>query len=86
MVVNALNPHPYLFWLAVGAPTVVKAWHTMPVAAVLSLLGFYGSLTGVKVVVADGAARSRTLLKGKPYVYFLRGLGALLLVFAPLLA
>ena len=25
VVTNLLNPHPYLFWLAVGAPTVLKA-------------------------------------------------------------
>jgi threonine/homoserine/homoserine lactone efflux protein len=26
VLVNALNPHPYLFWLTVGGPVMLKAW------------------------------------------------------------
>ena len=27
IIANILNPHPYLFWMLIGAPTVVKAYH-----------------------------------------------------------
>lgn len=25
IIVNVLNPHPYLFWITIGAPTTIKA-------------------------------------------------------------
>jgi len=84
-LVNALNPHPYLFWLAVGAPTVIKAWRVSPLAAAAFLLGFYASLTGAKVVVAYGTDRSKAFLTQRLYAYLMRGLGVLLTLFALLL-
>ena len=41
MAVNLLSPHPYLFWLTVGAPTVVAvaAGGAAPVAAFLIAFG-----------------------------------------------
>ena len=30
LVVNALNPHPYLFWLTIGAPIAKKHWGIIP--------------------------------------------------------
>lgn len=81
-LVNALSPHPYLFWLTVGAPMILKGWKAHPAAAVLFVLGFTGCLVGAKVVLAVLAGRSSRLLGGKRYEYVMRALGLLLLLFA----
>lgn len=81
-IVNALSPHPYLFWLTVGAPMILKGWKTGPAAPVLFVAGFTGSLVGAKVILAVLAGRSSRLLDGKRYVYVMRALGLLLLLFA----
>ena len=50
--VNALNPHPYLFWATVGGPTLLAAFSQSPLQGALFLLGFYVTLIGSKVGVA----------------------------------
>lgn len=84
-LVNALNPHPYLFWLTVGAPTVLKGLEHGWLRPLLFLAGFYVCLVGAKVAVALLIGRSRRRLTERVYVYTLRGLGVLLLVYAALL-
>jgi len=81
-IVNALNPHPYLFWLTVGGPTMIKAWMGSPCAAAAFVMGFYGCLVGAKAVIAVLAGRSRQMLMGNTYGYVMRILGTLLLIFA----
>jgi threonine/homoserine/homoserine lactone efflux protein len=81
-LVNALNPHPYLFWLTVGAPAVLKGLDQGWLRPTLFLGGFYLCLVGAKVVLAVLAGRSRRLLTGRPYVYTLRALGLVLLAYA----
>lgn len=85
VIANVLNPHPYLFWIAVGAPLLLGAWRDSVGAAVLFLVAFYGCLVGSKVALAWLTARSRRLLEGRAYRWTLRGLGVALLVFAVLL-
>lgn len=86
VITNALSPHPYLFWLGVGAPTTIKAWESggVPLAACF-IGGFYLLLIGSKLALALLAARSRALLRGRAYVYTMRALGIALLIFAALL-
>lgn len=85
-LVNALSPHPYLFWAGVGAPVVADSLREGGVAGVALFLGtFYLLLVGSKVLLAVFAGRSRALLAGRAYVWTMRALGALLLLFALLL-
>jgi threonine/homoserine/homoserine lactone efflux protein len=85
IVTNLLNPHPWLFWLTVGAAILAKAIaQSWPVAAAF-LCGFYLLLVGSKVGVALLAGRSRNLLAGRPYRVVMRVLAVLLGVFALLL-
>lgn len=83
--VNALNPHPYLFWLTVGGPAVLGAWAESPARAVAFVAVFSACIVGSKVLVAALAGRSRHLLTGKAYGAVMRFLGLALLVFAFLL-
>ncbi len=85
VAVNLLNPHPYLFWLTVGAPTLVDAWGRSVGAAVAFVGGFYVCLVGTKVLAAVLAGRSRRALSSRLHVRIMRVLGALLLVFAVLM-
>jgi threonine/homoserine/homoserine lactone efflux protein len=84
LVTNALSPHPYLFWMTVGAPVVIRAGRTSLLAAVLYILGFYALLVGSKVAVAFLVDRSKAWIQGRAYVWIIRGLGVVLLVFAVL--
>ncbi len=84
-VVNALNPQPYLFWFSVGAPTIIKTWEENLFAALAFVIGFYACLVGSKVFVASLVSRSRQVFIGKTYIYIMRVLGTLLLIFTLLL-
>ena len=81
-MVNLLNPHPYLFWFVVGAPTLLKAMSESIVAVVLFAGGLYVCLIGAKILVAWLVAHSRSFLKGRGYVYVNRFLGVALMMFA----
>ncbi|QQS55868.1 MAG: LysE family transporter [Candidatus Competibacteraceae bacterium] len=85
VIANILNPNPYLFWLAVGAPTVLAAWRREPLAAIAFVIAFYLPLVGSKVVLALLLGRVRHALRSRGYVVLMRGLGGLLLVYALLL-
>lgn len=84
-VVNALNPQPYLFWFSVGAPTIIKTWEENLFAALAFVIGFYACLVGSKVFVASLVSGSRQFFIGKTYIYIMRVLGTLLLIFTLLL-
>ena len=84
---NLLNPHPYLFWISVGAPLILESLPEPPAradftTALLFLTGFYACLVGSKVLLAVLAGRARGLLAGKAYLYIMRLLGVLLLLLA----
>jgi threonine/homoserine/homoserine lactone efflux protein len=83
--VNALNPHPYLFWLTVGGPAVIRAWAESPLWAVAFVAVFTGCIVGSKVLIAAIVGQSRHALGGKVYGYVMRALGLMLLFFAVLL-
>ena len=80
IMVNALNPHPYLFWLGVGAPTVLKAANHDAFAAPVFIGSFYGLLVGSKIILAVLVGRSRAFLTAKAYIYTVRVLGVALCI------
>jgi len=84
-MVNALNPHPYLFWFSVGSPTMLKAQTASSLGATAFVTSFYLCLVGSKIFLAVVVGKSRTFLEGRIYVYTMRVLGVLLFVFALLL-
>jgi threonine/homoserine/homoserine lactone efflux protein len=51
-VVNALNPHPYLFWATVGGPALVSGWRISPWHALAFVVSFYVLLVGSMVFIA----------------------------------
>jgi threonine/homoserine/homoserine lactone efflux protein len=84
LITNLFNPNPYIFWFSIGAPMVVKAMEIGLLSAFLFILSFYFSLVGSKIMVAFVTARSRHFLKSRNFIYTIRALGLVLLIFAAL--
>jgi threonine/homoserine/homoserine lactone efflux protein len=82
IMVNALNPHPYLFWATVGVPFFLKTRPNDPIASWLFIFAFYFCLIGSKVLIALIVSRFKTFLEEKIYLYMMRGLGVVLAGFA----
>jgi threonine/homoserine/homoserine lactone efflux protein len=82
VITNFLSPHPYLFWMIVGAPIMMKAYHVHVSSAVLFISGFYMLLVGSKIMVAFLVERSKSFLKSTGYIYTIRILGGVLIIFA----
>ena len=69
VLTNLLNPHPYLFWLAVGGPMLSTTPSKMGF-----LIGFFGALVGSKALLALLADRARAWMSTRGYVWTLRAL------------
>ncbi len=84
-LVNALSPHPYLFWIMVGGPIILNAraqgWNEV----LCFVTGFYLALVGSKIVLAMLVSRSRTFLQGRTYLWLMKIMGVVLFLFAILL-
>jgi threonine/homoserine/homoserine lactone efflux protein len=85
VLVNALSPHPYLFWLSVGAPIIFKAMSLNVSAPVVFIVSFYFFLVGSKIVLALLVGRSKSFLRDNAYIFTLRFLGLLLCIFSAVL-
>ncbi|MBE0521450.1 MAG: LysE family transporter [Candidatus Methanoperedenaceae archaeon] len=82
VITNFLNPHPYLFWFTIGAPTVFKALGFDIYHAIAFLSGFYVCLVGSKILVAVITGKYSKFIESKTYVYIVKTLGLVLLLFA----
>jgi threonine/homoserine/homoserine lactone efflux protein len=85
VLANVLSPHPWLFWMTVGAATLAKAIAVSWLAAAIFVVAFYLLLVGSKLLLALAAGRSRQFLTGRTYRLTMRVLGILLAVFAAIL-
>lgn len=85
-LVNALSPYPYLFWFTVGVPTILKAHAEAMAGAVGFVIAFFSLLVGAKMALALLVGRSRRVLAGSAYIWIIRILGAMLILFALILA
>lgn len=85
IVTNALNPHPYVFYMTVGGPILLRALNQGPGSAFAFFGSFLFFLVGAKVALAVATGRSRSFLKGPVYLWVMRGLGACLIIFSLML-
>ena len=49
IVMNLLNPNPYIFWSTVLAPILLDAWRQSPILGIMFILGFYVTMIAVSV-------------------------------------
>ena len=82
IITNFLNPHPYVFWMTVGAPIILKAYKVNLLSAVLYVGGFYVFLVGSKMIIALLVDQSKRFLESRFYIYLIRALGLMLLMFS----
>ncbi len=82
IVTNFLSPHPYLFWISVGSPLIVKGYQENPLNPALFLVSFYLLIVGSKIGVAYIITRYRHFLEGKAYQVIMKILGLILFLFA----
>jgi threonine/homoserine/homoserine lactone efflux protein len=82
ILANLLNPHPYIFWITVGAPLAIKAYQTSILAIVGYFLAFYFCLTGSKILIAHLVSKSKTFISSNVYIWIMRFLGVCLFVFS----
>jgi len=82
IITNFLNPNPYLFWMTIGAPTVLKGYRTNIFLSLCFVIGFYIFLVGSKIIIALLVDRSKALIKSSLYVMLIKILGLMLLVFS----
>ncbi len=80
--VNFLNPSPYLFWITIGSPIIINAYAESILSPILFLIGFYTLLVGSKIALAYATSKSRDFITGKTYIYIMRILGVVLVIFA----
>ncbi len=82
IITNFLNPNPYMFWITVGAPTVLRAYEVNVTSSILFIASMYICLVGSKILTAVITGKSRDFLQSRGYVFTIRVLGAVLLLFA----
>ncbi|MBR9999120.1 MAG: LysE family translocator [Cyclobacteriaceae bacterium] len=82
IIVNLLNPAPYVFWLTIGTPTLMKGWERSVLDSILFIVAFYICLVGSKVVVAYMVNKSKGFLRSSTYRWINFFLGILLLLMA----
>jgi threonine/homoserine/homoserine lactone efflux protein len=85
VLLNLLNPAPYLFWATVGGPLIVQPQAGRIAAAALFLVSFYALLVGSKMTLAWLTGRTRRFLSSRGYTWLMRLMGLLLVGFALLL-
>lgn len=85
-IVNLLNPHPWIFWIGVGAPTLVTAWRDAPGRGLAFLIGFYTLIVGTKIALAAMIAAGGKRLSLEARYRMLIASGALLVGFGVFLA
>lgn len=52
VIANFLNPSPYIFWITIGTPTLIKGADSGMINPVLFISGFYLCLVGSKILLA----------------------------------
>ncbi|MDJ0781094.1 MAG: LysE family translocator [Desulfosarcinaceae bacterium] len=82
VILNLLNPAPYLFWATVGGPLIIQQQAARVVVAALFLISFYSLLVGSKLGLAWLTGKTRRFLSSSGYRWLMRLLGLFLIGFA----
>ena len=81
IIVNFVNPHPYIFWLSIGGPIIFKSFSIHVWATILFIIGFYSFLVGSKVIVALIIENSKYFINSNYYFLIIRILGIAQIIF-----
>ncbi len=78
VILNILNPYTYLFWFFIGAPYVSNAG---VVGGTLFTIFFFIGITGSMILIAVFTQRLKRFIESRYYIYLLRFIGVLFIVF-----
>ncbi len=78
VILNILNPYTYLFWFFIGAPYVSNAG---VVGGSLFTIFFFIGITGSMILIAVFTQRLKRFMESRYYIYLLRFIGILFIVF-----
>ncbi|WP_456464345.1 LysE family translocator [Persephonella sp.] len=78
VILNILNPYTYLFWFFIGAPYVSNAG---VVGGSLFTIFFFIGITGSMILIAVFTQRLKRFIESRYYIYLLRFIGVLFIVF-----
>ncbi len=70
-----LSPHPYLFWITIGTPQLVKGWALTPWTAVLFFLGFMTLFVLAKVALALLSLKLKKDTSASSILFIMRAMG-----------
>ncbi len=82
LIVNLLNPNPYVFWFTIGAPTLLVANEESISFSLYFIGGFYILLIGTKILLALLIAMFNNRIKESGYILAVKFAGAVLLIVA----
>ncbi|MDO8618451.1 MAG: LysE family translocator [Candidatus Daviesbacteria bacterium] len=82
IVVNFLNPNPYIFYFSILGPLIVKGMKDNFLLGPLSVFIFLGVFVLLNMSVALSVHVAKQFFSSKKYVYVIRILGLILLFFA----
>jgi len=82
VITNLLSPHPYIFWITIGAPTFIKASAQSGSAPYLFVAGFYLLLVGSKIGVALLTTSAKDFLHSKMYMLIIKLSGIIIIILA----
>lgn len=82
VIANFLNPQPYLFWITIGVPTVLKGYKSGLFVSICFICGFYVFLVGSKIFIAVAVEKSKMILQSRFYIIIIKLLGFILLLFS----
>ena len=82
ILTNILSPHPYLFWITIGAPTFIKASKSGTSNSFAFIIGFYLLLVSSKVIIALISSKVKGFLNSSSFKMTMKLIGAFLLVLA----
>jgi threonine/homoserine/homoserine lactone efflux protein len=82
LLTNFLNPHPYVFWLFVGVPFMIKGNSLEKTVFVTS---FFSGIVGSKICLTLIIEKSKSFIKSKYYVWIIKSLGLILIFFGLIL-
>jgi threonine/homoserine/homoserine lactone efflux protein len=77
-----LNPHPYIFWLFIGVPFMIKGNTLERVTFVLS---FFSGIVGSKICLTLIIEKGKKFVESKHYLRIIKVLGLILIFFGLIL-
>lgn len=82
IIVNFLNPNPYIFYFSIIGPLTLKAMKENILYAPFSVVLFLGVFVTIMIGIVLSVHASKQFFNSKNYIYLIRILGVGLLIFA----